>query len=115
MKTKLLTTPVLALIFLLCCSTISTASTAQQLPAHAGYWVIETNVAQRNYSIVRFYDATDALIYEENIPGLYLNATKRRTQKLLNKTLLQLTDKALVAGQFQKGKSALAQAFTGKK
>ncbi|CAA9217957.1 MAG: hypothetical protein AVDCRST_MAG95-401 [uncultured Adhaeribacter sp.] len=112
MKTKLLTTSVLTLALTLASFTISPA---QQLPAKAGYWVIETNIIQRNNSIVRFYDAADALIYEENIPGIYLDATKRRTQKLLNKTLLQLTDKSLVAGQFQKGKPALAQALPVKK
>jgi hypothetical protein len=112
MKTKVITTSVLALAFMLASFTVSLA---QHLPANAGFWVIETNITQRNYSIVRFYDAANALIYEENIPGIYLDATKRRTKKLLNKTLLQLTDKALVAGQFHKERPALAQALTVKK
>ena len=85
-----------------CLLGITSFCQAQQPDASENYWVIETNAAQRKYSIVRFYDTAHQVIYEERLEGIHLDATRRRTKKLLNKTLHQVTNKALVAGQLKK-------------
>lgn len=85
-----------------CLLGISSFSQAQQPVASENYWVIETNAVQRNYSIVRFYNTTHQIIYEERLEGIYLDATRRRTKKLLNKTLHQVSNKGLLAGQLRK-------------
>ncbi len=107
MKTKLFT-----IAFFSLCLSMGTPlfSQAQEPTATENYWVIETNLTQRNYSIVRFYNTSHQLIYEEQLNGIYLDARKRRTKKLLNETLRRVSEKALVAGQLRKSKTLVAQA-----
>lgn len=104
MKTKLFTIALFSLI--LAVGSINFCQ-AQEPTATENYWVIETNLKQRNYSIVRFYNTSHQLIYEEQLNGIYLDARKRRTKKLLNETLHRVTNKALLAGQIRK--SMIAQ------
>ena len=106
MKTKLFT---LAFFSIVLSVTTPNFCRAQEIGATGNYWVIETNLKQQDYSIVRFYNASHQLIYEEQLDGIYLDARKRRTKKLLNETLRRVTDKALVAGQIRKSKSMIAQ------
>jgi hypothetical protein len=112
MTTKLFTIA----FFSLCLSVgVPTFCQAQEPTATESYWVIETNLLQRNYSIVRFYNTAHQLIYEEQLNGIYLDVRKRRTKKLLNETLRRVTDKALVAGQIRKTKPLVAQATVANK
>lgn len=46
------------------------APTPADLP---GYWNLETNLTTHDYTIVRFYDGHDQLVYEARLPELYLN------------------------------------------
>jgi hypothetical protein len=61
------------------------------------YWVVETNLKQRNYSVVRFYNAADELIYEERLEGVYLNIARPKHVKRLNLALQQITDEPRLA------------------
>ncbi|UOQ51221.1 hypothetical protein [Hymenobacter cellulosivorans] len=61
----------------------------------AGYWTIETDAAQRDHSIVRFYTANHEKIYEERLDALHLDPSKgtaaaRRTARMLNNALVQV-------------------------
>lgn len=51
------------------------------------YWVIETNLRQRNFTIVKFFSADHRLLYEEKQMGVYFNPTKRRHKKRLDSML----------------------------
>lgn len=77
-------------LFLLLGATLGHAQTpAQQQPALPGYWNIETNLVTRDYTIVRFYNGQDQLVYEERLPGLCLDLSKRA--RLCQRTSRQLT------------------------
>ncbi|UOQ68740.1 hypothetical protein [Hymenobacter volaticus] len=78
----------------LLCFTTSTSSIAQTpaKPAMSGYWNAETNLSTRDYTIVRFYNGQDQLVYEERLDNLCLDLAKgngrcRRTSRKLAATL----------------------------
>jgi hypothetical protein len=51
------------------------------------YWVVEGNVNTRDYTLIRFYDSANNLIHEETMQGKFLDISKRKNVKLLNKKL----------------------------
>jgi len=54
-----------------------------------GYWVIETNIHTPDHSIIRFYDNTHEMIYQETITGIVLNIKKRKVKMHLKNLLEQ--------------------------
>ncbi|UOQ99781.1 hypothetical protein MUN81_09840 [Hymenobacter sp. 5317J-9] len=76
------------------------AATAQAQSATvstAGYWNLETNLTTHDYTLVRFYNAQDQLVYQERIDGLCLNLNSarplcRKTAAKLNLALQQVLD-----------------------
>ena len=48
------------------------------------YWVIETNRHQKNFTIIKFYNAKQELIYEVKKEGVYLNISKQRHRRKLD-------------------------------
>ena len=100
MKNKILKT---ALVLIILSFGLGEASQAQIVHSSENYWVVETNVHQRNYSIVRFYNAADELIYEERLDGMYLDIKKPKHVKRLNLALAQITEVPVIAYQ---GKAA---------
>ncbi|WP_187262303.1 hypothetical protein [Pontibacter beigongshangensis] len=77
---------------------------AQTLPADAGNWVVETNLNQKNYSVVRFYDQQGALLYEEKLQGVYLDVSKPKIRKILNRSLASFRSNTLIAGRYFRSK-----------
>jgi len=94
MKTLILKT---AFVFTLLIAGLSQSGLAQALTPAKNYWVVETNLKQRDYSIVRFYNAADELIYEEKLEGVYLNIARAKHVKRLNLALQRVTEEPLVA------------------
>ena len=83
---------------------VSTLAQAQTTPAAPGYWNIETNLTTRDYTIVRFYNGQDQLVYEENLPNLCLDFSRRagqcrRTKSQLDATLQQVLRDPAAASQ----------------
>jgi hypothetical protein len=102
MKTSLLLRVALSLSLLL----FSTTTRAQGRPAAptAGYWNIETNLATRTHTIVRFYNDQNQLVYEEQLPTLCLDLSRntglcRRTTAQLNLALQQVLRDPAAASQ----------------
>jgi hypothetical protein len=66
-----------------------------------GYWNTETNLTTRAYTIVRFYNGQDQLVYEEFLSNFCLDLSRRpglcrRTKSQLDETLQRvLRDPAL--------------------
>lgn len=94
MKISLLIRLTLGLL-LVAVSTRSPAQTHALQAPELGYWNIETNLTTRDYTIVRFYDGQDQLVYEERLPGICLDLRKgnglcRRTARQLTATLRQV-------------------------
>lgn len=103
MKTPVLFhTSILALCLLI--STLATAQAPLSRPVLPGYWNLETNLSTRDYTIVRFYNGLDQLVYEERLPNLCLNLSDgtghcRRTSRQLSKALQQVLRTPPVATQ----------------
>ena len=87
---------ILRLSILLVCLFLTTLAQAQTAPAALpGYWNIETNLTTRDYTIVRFYNGQDQLVYEERLDNLCLDLSHRtglcrRTKKELDATMQQV-------------------------
>ena len=106
MKTHAFFRPILVLGFVLLATALHAQAPAM---ASTGYWNAETNLTARNYSIVRFYNAQDQLVYEERLDNFCLdmrkNRQRRRISTELNLVLQQVlqqpaTEPALLAHQF---------------
>ncbi len=86
----------LTLVLFFFASTLAHAQTQPApAPAPAGYWNVETNLTTRDYTTVRFYNAQDQLIYEEQLPNFCLDLARpsalcRRTKGQLNLALQQV-------------------------
>ena len=103
MKTSLIFCLSLVLLFF-----VSTAAPAQDRPAAptAGYWNVETNRTTRDYTIVRFYDGQDQLVYEERLaayfdlarPGHRTRRARRQLTAALQRVLRNPTTAAQTAG-----------------
>jgi len=74
------------LLLALVSGSLITAS-AQEVKVTPAYWVVETNVNQKNFSIVRMYDHQHILIHEVRMEGIYLNVTRARHRKKLDQLL----------------------------
>ncbi len=81
----------------------SPATAQKALPASVGNWVVETNVLQKDYSLVSFYSASNQLLYQEKLQGVYLDISRRKTQRMLNTTLLNLVQSKPIANKYFKG------------
>ncbi|MDB5235754.1 MAG: hypothetical protein JWR44_2747 [Hymenobacter sp.] len=78
-----------ALVFFLFLTSLAHAQT--QPAALPGYWNVETNLTTRDYTLVRFYNGQDQLVYEENLPNLCLDLSRRRGQCRRTKSQLDAT------------------------
>ncbi|MDB5264016.1 MAG: hypothetical protein JWQ14_3299 [Adhaeribacter sp.] len=87
---------ILLLVLLLGCSTLSGSFAQTMLPGQ-NYWVVETNLKQRDYTLVRFYNQNNELLYEERLTGKYLDISRPRYVKRLNLALRQVTRNAVAA------------------
>jgi hypothetical protein len=118
MKTiKLKNTLIIAASVLLCCvgtSLQAKAATPYTTP-DTGYWVVESNTASKDFTVIRFYDSQHRLMYEEKLEGVYLNIKKRRHVKMLNHTLHMVETNRLVAGQLKNYKQHIASALATKR
>ena len=62
-------------------------SHGQDVKVIPAYWVVETNVNQKNFSIVRLYDSQHNLIHEVKMEGVYLNVSKLKHRKMLDQLI----------------------------
>jgi hypothetical protein len=51
------------------------------------YWVIETNLHQKSFTIVKFYNDQHSLIYEQKQEGVYFDLSKKKHKRRLDSML----------------------------
>jgi len=99
MKTSLLFRLSLLLVMLLFSATGAMAQkvmySEQPVVAQSGYWTLETDESNRDYTDVRFYNDQHELLYQERINGVCLDPCKsgvahRRIARMLGTTLQQV-------------------------
>jgi hypothetical protein len=111
MKTSLLSLLSLLFFFLLLAAPTQAQRRRAGQPALPGYWNLETNLTTRDYTIVRFYNDRQELLYEERLTGLCLDLSRgtglcQRTARQLNGALAQVLGNP---GQAALAMGALAQ------
>lgn len=57
------------------------------------YWVVESNIHYRNYTIVRFYDQENREVHNVKLMGVYVNICRPRQKKMLDQLLNELQEK----------------------
>jgi hypothetical protein len=73
-------------------------------PARGGYWNTETNLTTRDYTIVRFYNDQNQLVYEERLATMCLDLSAsrpacRRLKRQLDLALQQVLSQPSLATQ----------------
>jgi hypothetical protein len=81
-------------------ATIPTTEAQSLKQPKEGYWVIETNLREAPYTIVRMYSNQHVLLYEERLEGKRLSVTRPRHVRLLNTALTNVLKNTVLA---QKG------------
>ena len=67
------------------------------------YWVVETSVSKKDYTILRVYDSQDFLIHEETISGNAMNVLSKKDRKRINKKVKEvLSQEAMASGKKMK-------------
>lgn len=69
---------------------------AQDTVTASTYWVIETNVNDRSYSILKLYDQNNQLVHEVKIEGVSIDIRQARQRKILNQILKNYNGRATV-------------------
>lgn len=74
--------------FLILLLSLVLASNAVAKPkAQHFYWIVETNVNDKSYSIVRFYNPEDQLVHEELVKNYYIDLNRSKDKRRLNRSL----------------------------
>jgi hypothetical protein len=102
-------------IILFTLTLFSSQSAIAQHPHLEGYWVVESNVFTKDFTVVKFYDDTDNLLYEEKLTGIYLDIARKKNVKMLNRTLKMLQHNRLVAAQIKGYSDLIAASISQKK
>jgi hypothetical protein len=63
------------------------------------FWVIETNLHQTDYTILRVYDAQNSLLHEETIKGKAMNVLSRRDRKRINRRVKEVLKEQVLASR----------------
>ncbi len=99
MKSSLLSRLSLVCLLLMLSATMAMAqvSVYSEAPvvAKSGYWNLVTDKSTRDYTLVRFYNDQNELLYEERLNGICLDswqspAAHRRIARMLGTTLRQV-------------------------
>jgi hypothetical protein len=102
----------LCTVFLLVFTLFSSAAATAQYSVDEGYWLVESNVFTKDFTVVKFYSDTHSLIYEEKLTGICLDITRRKNVKMLNRTLKMVQHNQLVAGQIKGYASLITSSIT---
>lgn len=57
------------------------------------YWVVETNLRDRSYAIVRIYNGQNTKVYEVRLRGEYIDIRKPRHRKKLDMMVRQIHER----------------------
>jgi hypothetical protein len=79
------------IVFSIISTIMAMGSYAQQAPmANFANWVIESNIRTPKNSVIKFYNAKQELIYQEQIIGKRINTQRLKVRMALNDILYQL-------------------------
>jgi hypothetical protein len=79
---------------------LASAGVQAQRKQSPAYWVVETNINQKNFSIVRLYDNENKLVHEVRMDGVYFDVERPRHRKMLDQ---------LLKGRYQRAENTAAR------
>lgn len=97
MKFILLNIIFLLVLILITIATVANAQDNIGKKSDFANWVIESNIKTPKVSVIKFYNAKQELIYQEQINGKTINVNRVKVQKRLNEILAKLTKTQLDA------------------
>lgn len=103
------------LVFTLGCNALQAKAATPYTTSDTGYWVVESNILSKDFTVIKFYDSQHRLMYEEKLEGVYLDIKKRRHVKMLNNTLYLVETNRLVAGQLKNYRQQIAASLATKR
>jgi hypothetical protein len=80
---------------------------SQQTTSAELYWVVETNIRYRNYSIVRFYNQNDVQVHEVKINGVYINIRKPKQKRKLDQLVKEYNERMIASSKKNKSKPSI--------
>ena len=93
----------IASIFLL----LTFAVSAQQANSDTLYWVVETNINNPSYSVVKFYDRRNFLVHEVKLDGVYIDVRIPRHKRKLDQLLKAYTERVVTSSKRNKSKRSI--------
>lgn len=87
------------ILMLLVLASLSTASktSAQSASVDSLFWVVETNIHNPSYTIVRFYNYRNLMVHEVRLQGVYLNICNPRQRKKLDSLMKEYYQRAVIS------------------
>jgi hypothetical protein len=87
------------MIMLLLVVSLSTAiqAGAQSESFDGLYWVVETNIHNRSYTIVKFYNYRNLMVHEVRLQGIYLDICKPRQRKKLDMLMKEYSQRVVTS------------------
>ena len=85
------------LITLLSVIWLSTAiqASAQSENFEGLYWVVETNIHHRSYTIVKFYNYRNLMVHEVRLEGIYLDICRPKQRKKLDALMKEYSQRVV--------------------
>ncbi|MBA4057305.1 MAG: hypothetical protein C0490_21505 [Marivirga sp.] len=95
---------IIVTVILLC---ITWAASAQHVKANTLYWVVETNINNPSYSVVKFYDRDNFLMHEVRLHGVYIDIRMPKHKKKLDQLLKDYTERVVASSKRNKSKRSI--------
>ena len=61
------------------------------------YWVVETNIHHRSYTIVKFYNYHNLMVHEVRLEGIYLDICKPRQRRKLDELMKEYSQRVVTS------------------
>ena len=75
----------------------SVESSAQSSSFDSLYWVVETNIHNPSYTIVRFYNYRNLMVHEVRLQGIYLDIRNPRQRKKLDSLMKEYSQRVVTS------------------
>ncbi|HMG93444.1 MAG TPA: hypothetical protein VK589_25475 [Chryseolinea sp.] len=72
-------------------------TSAQSASFDSLYWVVETNIHNPSYTIVRFYNYRNLMVHEVRLQGVYLNICSPRQRKKLDSLMKEYSQRVVTS------------------
>ena len=80
---------------------------AQSGIADSLYWVVETNIHNPSYTIVRFYNYRNLMVHEVRLQGVYIDIRNPKHRRKLDLQMKQYHERSVLSSKKKKIKNTI--------